>query len=71
MDRYPPGRQIRDLEPAGYPLVSIVVPTYKRPDALRETLESLAKLEYPADRFEVIVVDDGSEDETSQVCAGT
>jgi GT2 family glycosyltransferase len=30
----------------------------------------LVKLDYPADRFEVVVVDDGSEDETSQVCAG-
>ncbi|HZS09401.1 MAG TPA: glycosyltransferase family 2 protein [Blastocatellia bacterium] len=54
---------------AAYPLVSIVIPTYKRPDALAETLQNLLKLDYPTDRFEVIVVDDGSGDETPQVAA--
>jgi glycosyltransferase involved in cell wall biosynthesis len=52
------------------PLVSIVIPTYRRPDALLETLQNLLKLDYPADRFEVIIVDDGSEDETPQVYSG-
>lgn len=49
------------------PTVSIVIPTFRRPDALRETLEALACLDYPADRYEVIVVDDGSGDETPNV----
>ena len=38
---------------------SVVVPTRDRPDALRACLEGLARLEYPRDRMEVIVVDDG------------
>jgi len=42
------------------PFFSIVVPTYDRPKALTACLESLARLDYPRDRFEVIVVDDGS-----------
>jgi glycosyltransferase involved in cell wall biosynthesis len=41
------------------PSCSIVVPTYERPAALRGCLESLAALDYPRERFEVIVVDDG------------
>ncbi len=41
------------------PFCSIVVPTYRRPGRLRDCLESLSRLEYPRDRFEVIVVDDG------------
>lgn len=40
------------------PGVSVIVPTYRRPRALARCLLSLARLEYPADRFEVIVVDD-------------
>jgi len=40
------------------PTLSIVVPTYRRPDRLRSCLESLRALDYPGDRFEVIVVDD-------------
>lgn len=49
------------------PLVSIVIPTFRRPDALRETLEGLERLDYPANRYEVIVVDDGSGDETPEI----
>jgi glycosyltransferase involved in cell wall biosynthesis len=42
------------------PLVSIVIPSRNRPSQLGVCLEALEKLEYPQDRFEVIVVDDGS-----------
>jgi GT2 family glycosyltransferase len=42
------------------PSCSIVIPTYSRPVELAQCLESLSRLEYPRDRFEVIVVDDGS-----------
>jgi GT2 family glycosyltransferase len=38
---------------------SVVVPTYNRPDQLRGCLGALADLDYPRERFEVIVVDDG------------
>jgi GT2 family glycosyltransferase len=43
------------------PFISIVVPTHERPGALAGCLEALAELDYPCDRFEVIVVDDGSQ----------
>ncbi|MGZ8695942.1 MAG: glycosyltransferase [Gaiellaceae bacterium] len=47
-------------DPAGQePYCSLIVPTYRRPRQLAECLESLADLDYPCDRFEVIVVDDG------------
>src|SRR5439155_13666442 len=39
---------------------SIVVPTYERPRQLATCLQALAGLDCPSDRFEVIVVDDGS-----------
>ena len=38
---------------------SIVVPTYNRPRLLEGCLGALAALDYPPDRFEVVVVDDG------------
>ena len=41
------------------PTFSIVVPTYRRPERLAGCLRSLEALDYPRDRFEVIVVDDG------------
>lgn len=43
------------------PNFSIIIPTYSRPKQLAICLESLTYLDYPRDRFEVIIVDDGSE----------
>ena len=42
------------------PFVSIVIPTYARPERLRECLAALARQTLPADTFEIVVVDDGS-----------
>jgi glycosyltransferase involved in cell wall biosynthesis len=42
------------------PVVSVIVPTYERPERLAECLASLAALETSPASFEVIVVDDGS-----------
>lgn len=41
------------------PFFSVIVPTFNRPDRLRACLLSLAALQYPRDRYEVLVVDDG------------
>jgi GT2 family glycosyltransferase len=43
-----------------YPFFSIIIPTYNRPQALSQCLASLAQLDYPGDRVEIIIVDDGS-----------
>jgi glycosyltransferase involved in cell wall biosynthesis len=52
------------------PFFSIIIPTRDRPSQLAACLESLTKLDYPRDRFEVIVVDDGSHASVEQVTAG-
>jgi glycosyltransferase involved in cell wall biosynthesis len=39
---------------------SIVIPTYNRSEKLASLLRALVLLDYPRDRFEVIIVDDGS-----------
>src|SRR6202046_3232354 len=44
------------------PFASVVVPTRARPQFLRNCLESLLKLDYPRDRYEIIVVEDGTEE---------
>jgi GT2 family glycosyltransferase len=51
------------------PLFSIIVPTYARPAQLAACLQSLARLDYPRDRFEVVVVDDGSPTPPAEVIA--
>ncbi len=51
------------IETAGWkdgdPSFSVIIPTYGRPRQLGECLNALARLDYPAERYEVIVVDDG------------
>ena len=42
-----------------HPFISIVIPTYNRPEQLAVCLRACSRLDYPRDRFEVIVVDDG------------
>ncbi|MDT7541869.1 MAG: hypothetical protein QOE33_1773 [Acidobacteriota bacterium] len=42
------------------PLFSIIIPTYQRTAQLASCLEAITRLDYPLERFEVIVVDDGS-----------
>lgn len=42
-------------------LFSIIVPTYNRPDKLAASLQSFVELEYPRDKFQVIVVNDSTE----------
>lgn len=51
------------------PTVSIIIPTYRRARWLRETLATLVAQDYPADRFEIVVVDNNSPDETKAVVA--
>ena len=43
------------------PLFSIIIPTYNRPQPLTRCLQALTQLDYERDRFEAIIVDDGSD----------
>ena len=41
-------------------MVSVIIPTRNRPAELRACLEALEQQNFPLERFEVVVVDDGS-----------
>jgi len=49
--------------------LSVVIPTWNRAHLLRKTLDSLTGQDYPSDRWEIVVGDDGSTDDTARVCA--
>ena len=46
--------------------ISIVIPTYNRLDRLKTVTAGLERQTYPLDRFEVIIVSDGSSDGTDE-----
>jgi mycofactocin glycosyltransferase len=52
-----------------YPMVSVIIPVRNREKDLAHCLRFLCNLRYPADRLEIIVVDDASSDGTLQVVA--
>jgi glycosyltransferase involved in cell wall biosynthesis len=49
------------MTPSSVPSFSVILPTYNRVDVVESTLRHLACQDYPADRFEVIVVDNSSD----------
>lgn len=49
--------------------VSIVIPTYNRKKVLKRCLELLFAQNYPKDKYEIILVDDGSTDGTDKMVA--
>lgn len=49
------------------PYVSVIIPVYNDPDGIRKCLEGLREQTFPQPQFEVLVVDNGSTDETQSV----
>lgn len=49
------------------PTVSVIVPVYNNSDGIQKLLNALKTQDYPQDRYEVLIVDNGSKDETLNV----
>lgn len=49
------------------PLFSVIIPTYERKGILKRCLNAVAKVDYPTEKFEVIVVDDGSKSPPEEI----
>jgi len=70
MAKTPPAATGKKASGARTPLISVIIPTFNRANALAATLASLADQTLPGDRYEVVIVDDGSNDATQEVCHG-
>ncbi len=53
--------------PKRFPTVSIVVPSFNEEATLAQTVHSLLALDYPKDKLDMIIVDDGSTDGTRAI----
>ncbi len=49
------------------PTVSVIVPVYNNSDGIQNLLKALKSQDYPRDRYEVLIVDNGSKDDTLNV----
>lgn len=64
------GRLKQDVEWLDeWPSVSFVIPAYNEEDSIAMTIESVLDIDYPEDKMEVIVVDDGSQDDTADIAS--
>jgi cellulose synthase/poly-beta-1,6-N-acetylglucosamine synthase-like glycosyltransferase len=50
-----------------FPRVAVLIPAHNEGKVIRATLESMLALEYPEERLEIIVVNDGSTDDTGAI----
>lgn len=65
-----PAREARTPKlKAATPTVAVIVPCWNEASTLAATCESLLALEYPKDKLEIILIDDGSTDTTSSIMA--
>jgi glycosyltransferase involved in cell wall biosynthesis len=56
---------------AHHPFVSIIIPVYNDGNGIRDTLLSLFTQNYPGNKFEIIVVDNNSTDDTHKIILKT
>lgn len=49
------------------PMVSVLVPCYNEEKTVEKTVESLLALDYPHEKLQIIVIDDGSRDRTWEI----
>jgi cellulose synthase/poly-beta-1,6-N-acetylglucosamine synthase-like glycosyltransferase len=54
-------------DPPDWPLVTITLPVYNEEQRLRRKLEELLRIDYPADRRQILVISDASTDQTDAI----
>lgn len=52
---------------AAKPFFSIVIPAYNAEKTLEGCLDSIEKMDFPKHNMEIILVDDGSDDNTASI----
>ncbi len=58
--------EVPGMKGARFPSASVIIPNYNGREFLRTCLESLTRIVYPTDRFEVILVDNASTDGSAE-----
>ncbi len=62
-------RQTLAEHPIELPAISLMIPAHNESMVIDETLQALLGLDYPRDRLEILVINDGSTDDTAEKVA--
>ncbi|MFC1728405.1 glycosyltransferase [Nanoarchaeota archaeon] len=64
MTLYENRHNIKNPKPTKFPRIAILVPAFNEEGRIKRTINSLLKLDYPKDKLKIIMIDDGSTDNT-------
>lgn len=56
----------KSTELKNYPEVSVIIPSYNAERTIQKCIQSVIELDYPKEKLELIVINDGSEDSTEE-----
>jgi cellulose synthase/poly-beta-1,6-N-acetylglucosamine synthase-like glycosyltransferase len=62
------GRRFSSVSKERLPMVSIIVPVKEEEKVVARLLEALLRVNYPPEKREIVIVEDGSEDKTVEIC---
>lgn len=62
------GREKSSLSIESLPMISIIIPVKDEEKVVARLLKALLRLDYPAEKREIIIVEDGSSDGTVEIC---
>jgi cellulose synthase/poly-beta-1,6-N-acetylglucosamine synthase-like glycosyltransferase len=64
-------RRVKNPQPKRFPSISLIVPAYNEEKNIEKSIIALSKLDYPSDKMEILVIDDGSRDRTFEIAKRT
>jgi len=60
-------RSGHEVDEGFYPAISLVIPAYNEEKIIEEKIKNSLSLEYPEDKFQIVVISDGSTDKIGQI----
>src|SRR5690242_8951036 len=60
-------KRIKTVRLSNFPFISILLAARNEEQNIARCLSALAHLDYPSDRFEVLIGNDGSQDKTAEI----
>jgi len=58
---------LNDPVPKRFPSITFLVPAYNEEDSIASTLQALLEVDYPEDKKRILVINDGSKDNTADI----
>ncbi|MGA2624593.1 MAG: glycosyltransferase [Bacteroidota bacterium] len=58
-----------DKQHFDYPKVTVLIPAHNEEKVIGNTLEAMVNLEYPPDRLDILIINDGSSDSTAEIAS--